>query len=468
MGFYRTFAKDLNYNKDAGIYEVGLPWKPCHLLLPDNYSNSLGRLATNIRSLKRNPAKLKQYHDVIVHQHEDGTIEKCSKDNPDLIIGEVHYLPHRAVVRGTSTSTNLRIVHDASSKPDKTLPSLNECLLKGPSLNPLIIDLLLRFRLHHSAFICDIKKAFLQIRIKESDRNALRFLWVEDPFSDNLEIIIYRFTRVLFGLNCSPFLLNGTLREHFLKYTDNYSEAIAAFIRSIYVDDYVGGADCTGNAYERFILLAQILREGGFEVHKFLSNNENLLKLVERNCDLQDNSAITSETFSSETLGCNSTIHKVLGIPWCHKADLLFIEFETCLPETQKCKPSKRLILTTVAKNYDPLGYASPVTMYLKLIFQETCQHKLQWDEELNEDLKKRWVKWIEDCIRYKRFLIPRRYVTDGVGKTTLVGFCDASTKGYAAVIYLRHETLSGDVQTMLLGSKTKQCQGLNFWDVSF
>ena len=67
-------------------------------------------------------------------------------------------------MRGTSASTNLRIVYDASNpikpiKPNKALPSLNQCLLKGPSLNPLIIDLLLRFRLHHSAFICDIKKS---------------------------------------------------------------------------------------------------------------------------------------------------------------------------------------------------------------------------------------------------------------------------------------------------------------------
>ena len=81
--FYRTFATGLNFDKAAGIYEVGLPWKPCQLLLPDNYSNSLGRLATNTRSLKRNPAKLKQ----------DGIIGGCPKENPDSSIGKVHYLP---------------------------------------------------------------------------------------------------------------------------------------------------------------------------------------------------------------------------------------------------------------------------------------------------------------------------------------------------------------------------------------
>ena len=78
-------------------------------------------------------------------------------------------------------------------------------------------------------------------------------------------------------------------------------------MRSVYVDDYAGGAGCTDNAYERFILLVQILRNGGFEMHKFLSNDVILLNKVERNGDIQDNSTITSETFSSETLGCTST-----------------------------------------------------------------------------------------------------------------------------------------------------------------
>ena len=73
---------------------------------------------------------------------------------------------------------------DGSAKAAKDLPSLNDCLLKGPSLNPLIIEILLRFRLYPVAFVCDIqKKAFLQISIKKEERDALRFLWVDDPFN---------------------------------------------------------------------------------------------------------------------------------------------------------------------------------------------------------------------------------------------------------------------------------------------
>ena len=56
-------------------------------------------------------------------------------------VGEVIYLPHRAVVRENKSTTKVRIVYDASAKNKG--PSLNECLYKGPCLNPLLYDILL-------------------------------------------------------------------------------------------------------------------------------------------------------------------------------------------------------------------------------------------------------------------------------------------------------------------------------------
>ena len=157
--------------------------------------------------------KKQKSHKIIQIQLEEGIIEKCSEEEP--VMKPVHYLPRRAVVKESKTSSKVGIVYNGISKASKNLPSLNDCLLKGPSLNPLIIELLLRFRLNPAAFVCDIQKAFLQISIKENERNVLRFLWVDDPFSNSPSILIYRFCRVIFGLTSSPFLLNATLREHF-------------------------------------------------------------------------------------------------------------------------------------------------------------------------------------------------------------------------------------------------------------
>ena len=67
----------------------------------------------------------------------------------------------------------MRVVYDASSKVFG--PSLNDCLHVGPSLNPLLLDILLRFRVHEVAVTADIEEAFLNIKIDPEHRDFLRF-----------------------------------------------------------------------------------------------------------------------------------------------------------------------------------------------------------------------------------------------------------------------------------------------------
>ena len=105
-------------------------------------------------------------------------------------------------------------MYDASAKMANG-PSLNDCLLKGPSFNQLIFDLLVRFRQYKVALVADLEKAFL---VEEADRDVLRFLWVNDTSEEFPEPVIYRFTRVVFRVFSSPFLLNTTIRFHLEKY----------------------------------------------------------------------------------------------------------------------------------------------------------------------------------------------------------------------------------------------------------
>ena len=81
--------------------------------------------------------------------------------------GDVHYLPHRTVVRLDRDTTKVRVVYDASSKVFG--PSFNDCLHIGPSLNPLLFDILLRFRVHEVSLTADIEKAFFNIEMFSND-----------------------------------------------------------------------------------------------------------------------------------------------------------------------------------------------------------------------------------------------------------------------------------------------------------
>ena len=76
------------------------------------------------------------------------------------------------------------------------------------------MGILLRLRKHKVALVADIEKAFLQISVADRDRDALRFLWIDDPMKADPEIVTLRFARVPFGVTSSPFLLNATLQYH--------------------------------------------------------------------------------------------------------------------------------------------------------------------------------------------------------------------------------------------------------------
>ena len=84
----------------------------------------------------------------------------------------------------------------------KTEASVNDCLHVGPSLNPLLFNILLRFRENRIALVGDIEKAVLNVEVDEADRDSLRFLWVKDIDSEVHATVVYRFCRVVFWPKC--------------------------------------------------------------------------------------------------------------------------------------------------------------------------------------------------------------------------------------------------------------------------
>ena len=80
------------------------------------------------------------------------------------------------MITPTKSTTKVRIVYDASAKGKKGDKSLNECLYKGQNLLPDLCGILFRFRIQPIAIFSDIEKAFLQVGIREADRDVTRFL----------------------------------------------------------------------------------------------------------------------------------------------------------------------------------------------------------------------------------------------------------------------------------------------------
>ena len=92
-----------------------------------------------VRKLRKEPEVLREYDSVIKEQLASG-------------------VPHLAVIHKEASTTKLKVVYDASAKSGKESASLNDCLHKGPSLTPLLLDILLRFREKRVALIGDVEK----------------------------------------------------------------------------------------------------------------------------------------------------------------------------------------------------------------------------------------------------------------------------------------------------------------------
>ena len=86
----------------------------------------------------------------------------------------VWYIPHHGVYHPKKPN-KIRVVFDCAA--EHRGESLNKHLLQGPDLTNNLTGVLCRFREESIAFMCDIEAMFHQVRVDESHRDLLRFLW---------------------------------------------------------------------------------------------------------------------------------------------------------------------------------------------------------------------------------------------------------------------------------------------------
>ena len=372
------------------------------------------RLENLIRKLKKNEL-YEEYNAIIEEQLQKGIVEAA----PEIPNGNEYYIPHKAVVKKEAESTKLRIVYDASAREDNTKPSLNDCLHPGPSLQNQLWDILVKSRFNPVLLTGDLKKAFLQIRIKQEERDSLRFHWKE-PGCDGIKV--YRFTRALFGLTSSPFLLAGVLNQHLDAWEDRYPELVKQLREGLYVDDLMtGGVKETG---EKKVMATELFEDATFFIHKWHSNAKEL--------EGDSGTSVESEdvSYAKQQLGGGEVGGKLLGLPWNRERDTFNISLDvnTCT--------TKREVISEIAKVYDPLGLVSPTMLVAKLLYRDICDSKISWDAQLPEPLLKRWKSWrssLTEELTVPRPLTPHSVPVTGI---ELHSFGDASSQGVCAAVY--------------------------------
>ena len=271
---------------------------------------------------------------------------------------------------------------------------------------PAIMDILIRFRAYKYEITADIEKAFLQVNMSEDQRDFTRFLWFRDPTVDfdELELIVLRFTKLVFGINVSPFLLNATLRHHISEYSKEDIEFATKLIKSLYVDHVNTGSNSAVKGFEFYKKAKTCLGFAMFNLQKWASNSEELMDLIRREReqrDLQAEPAVIdkpdsvsdnmindpedcktvhvtqdSVTFAKVSVGPelqeidSSNQVKILGNRWDFREDLLTFDFQSLVEFARELSPTTRNIIRIYSKVFDPVGVISPIFVVLKLMFR--------------------------------------------------------------------------------------------------
>jgi len=141
----------------------------------------------------------------------------------------------------------------------------------------------------------------------------------------------------------------------------------------------------------------------------------------------------------------HSTVN-ILGLYWNLTTDLLSLVAKPLIP-TCNHVVTKREVLQVASKI---LGFASPIVIHAKIFLQTLWQHKVGWDESLNDDLVKNWLDIATDLRQSSEFSIKRCYLPTHPTQQVLHCFANAKQKAYGAIIFI-----SDKEQTSFVLAKT-------------
>lgn len=417
-----------------GAYQLKLPFLSDAPILGDSKEVAFRTFCSIEKKLNRTPDLFEQYSAFmkeylsLSHMSLIGPLNSHFKDQ--------NFLPHHPVIRQDSLTTKLRVVFNGSAKTSNNC-SINDCLHTGVALQKDIVAIITRWRQHRYVLTSDVEKMFRQISIAPEDRHFQCILW---RFSQFEPLQIYELNTITYGLRSSPFQANRVIKQLCQDERIRFPNASKCLEDNVYVDDVFFGGDDIIETRKLRDEVIKLTESAHLPLRKWASNVPELI---------QD---LGSEEYklAIDIPFIDSTILRVLGIQWNPSKD----RFQYHVKLEADCT-TKRQLLSTVSKLYDPLGWISPITIKAKILLQSLWILKIGWDDPLPPHIQKQWLILHNSLISTSEITIPRWTFNSKQSSCQLHGFCDASMAAYGAVVYLRVEHNSKIINSLLI-SKTR------------
>lgn len=412
--FIEEFEKEIVF-KD-GHYYVAIPWKPEIIdQVPHNFELSK-ILAKKVYDKNVLAGMEEAYFDIFSEQLSEGIIERIP---PGFDPQKHKFIPHRAVVRPDVNTTKIRVVYNCSLRSRKDSPSLNDAAFEGVDLLSNLFTMLIYFRTNSYCLLGDIRKAFLNIRLKnDQDKNFFSFC----VFHEN-EFHYFRFNTIIFGFISSPWFLNYIVKFHAKRISNPVISDIVS--SKFYVDNLAVTNSDESSLSEHFLNIKQSMSDGGFKMQEWCTNS----------------TLVTSKLEAGEGSE-NPQKVKFLGLQYNSLSDSLSIKNVSLNCEAK----TKRQITASIASIFDPLGLLNPVMLSAKFLLREISQTKVGWDTQVPVDILSKWQKLCTDFDVLSDKVSFQRKAIDSSKPVVLNCFSDASKNAYSFVVYATQGEVSSFV----------------------
>lgn len=420
-------------------FESGLLWRSCNVKIPDTYPMAKQRMECLERRFKREPTlRLAMQHNLDDYESK-GYIRKMTKKEIFKANQDCWYLPIFPVVNPNKPEKT-RIVWDAAAQVQGI--SLNSLLLKGPDQLSSLIGVLFRFREFEVAVCGDIEQMFHRILMRQKDQDFQRFLWRKDV---SQEFDVYKMTVLTFGASCSPSTAQFIKNKNADDFSTTYPQAAEAIKKNHYVDDYLDSFQTVDEAKKVAAEVKFVHSKGGFFIRNWLSNYNEVVSCLDT-----DNMCLTKNMSS-----LSESLDKILGMWWSTDNDCFTYTLRLEKTLDTKYSPTKREILRTIMKVFDPMGLISNVLVFAKILLKKIWRSGTDWDQPILKDHQEMWFNWICILRTVEGLKIPRWHCTTNSSNVQLHVFVDASRDAYAAAAYFRIQSGSSIICSLVF-AKTR------------
>ncbi|XP_034733444.1 uncharacterized protein LOC117948085 [Etheostoma cragini] len=373
------------------------------------------------RRLARSPDLARVYKEEIHKLVKAGYVVKISSDEASQSY-ESWYIPHHIVHHNGKA----RVVFNCSFKYQQL--AINDILLPGPNLGPLLLGVLLRFREYQVAISGDIRGMLHQIRLLPEDQPLLRILW-RDMESDRSPDI-YEWRVLPFGTACSPCCAIYALQRHAKDNSSDNQEVLDSVVNAFYVDNCLQSLRSPSQAKQLIDKMRALLADGGFDMRQWASNLPDVIAHLppearSEGCELW----LTADGADPQ--------ESTLGLRWHCPSDTLGYKHRQAVAT----EPTLRNKYRVLASQYDPLGYIIPYTTQAKVFIQALWRNEQGWDEPITGELLSVWqcmYVWENELSHLHHIDMPRCYMPMSIDPDSspvdLHVFCDASEKAYGSV----------------------------------